>query len=57
MKGTVVTHIVENSTDTLSENRILELQDDDGMTLWFGRYFYKDICVTGICRMVKLWIF
>jgi hypothetical protein len=57
MKGTVVTHIVKNSTDTLSENRILELQDDDGMTLWFGRYFYKDICVTGICRMVKLWIF
>lgn len=57
MKGLTVSHIIKNSTDSLSDNKIVELQDKNGLTIWFGRYFYKDICVTGICRMVKLWIF
>lgn len=57
MKGTRVFHILENSTDRLSDNKIVELQDKNGLPLWFGRYFYKDICITGICRMVSLWIF
>lgn len=57
MKGTAVSHIVNNSSDSLSGNEIVELQDENGLTIWFGRYFYKDICITGVCRMVKLWIF
>lgn len=57
MEGLIVSHVIENSNDSLSDNKIVELQDKNGLTIWFGRYFYKDICVTGICRMVKLWVF
>lgn len=57
MEGLMVSHVIENSSDSLSDNKIVELQDSNGLTIWFGRYFYKDICVTGVCRMVKLWIF
>lgn len=57
MEGVTVTHLLENSKDSLSDNKVIELQDQDGLTVWFGRYFFKDICTTGICRMVRLWIF
>lgn len=56
MDGTTLEHIFDTSHDSLSEQRIIELQDRDGLTTWFGRYFNKDICTTGICRMVTLWI-
>lgn len=57
MEGVTVTHLLENSKDSLSDNKLIELQDQNGLTVWFGRYFFKDICTTGICRMVRLWIF
>ena len=57
MEGIRVSHVMENSSDSLSDNKILELKDKNGLAIWFGRYFYKDICITGVCRMVKLWIF
>lgn len=57
MEGITVSHIITNSSDSLSDNKIVELQDKNGLTIWYGRYFFKDICITGICRMVKLWIF
>lgn len=56
-QGVTVTHLLENSKDSLSDNKVIELQDRDGLTIWFGRYFLKDICTTGICRMIRLWIF
>lgn len=57
MEGVKVTHHLENSKDSLSDNKIIELQDEHGLSIWFGRYFFKDICITGLCRMVRLWIF
>jgi len=57
IRGVIVSHAIKDSNDSLSDNKIIELQDKNGLTIWFGRYFYKDICVTGICSMVKLWIF
>lgn len=57
MEGVTVTHLLENSKDSLSDNKVIELQDQNGLTIWFGRYFFKDICTTGVCRMVRLWIF
>ena len=57
MEGVKVTHYLENSKDSLSDNKIIELQDEHGLSIWFGRYFFKDICITGLCRMVRLWIF
>jgi hypothetical protein len=57
MKGTKYSHTIHNSSDSLSDNTIIELQDENGVTCWYGRYFHKDICTTGVCKMVKLWIF
>lgn len=57
MKGVTLTHHLGNSKDSLSDNKVIELQDKYGLTIWFGRYFFKDICTTGVCRMVRLWIF
>lgn len=57
MKGTKYTYEITNSVDTLSDNIMVELRDENGITVWFGRYFHKDICTTGVCKMVTLWIF
>jgi hypothetical protein len=57
MEGTLVTHPIPHSTDALSSKELLELQDEEGLSLWFARFFYKDICIHGICRMAKFWIF
>lgn len=57
MEGVKVIHLLESSQDSLSDNKIIELQDENGLTIWFGRYFFKDICISGLCRMVRLWIF
>lgn len=56
MQGNLIEHPYKDN-DSLSEQKIIELQNNEGLTLWYGRYFHKDICVTGLCRMVKLWIF
>ena len=57
MEGTRVTHPLPLTEDSLSAKEILELQDSNGVTKWFARFFYKDICIYGICRMAKFWIF
>lgn len=57
MEGTLLKHPFPSSADSLSSREIWELQDENGLSIWFGRFIYKDICVSGICRMVKLWIF
>ncbi|MEA4821048.1 MAG: hypothetical protein VB122_02255, partial [Erysipelotrichales bacterium] len=57
MKGGLHKYPLKHSTDSLSNREILELQDKDGLTIWFARFFYKDICITDICRMAKFWIF
>lgn len=57
MDGVFATHIIDNSNDSLSDNHIVELKDNNGLTIWFGRFFHKDICTTGVCRMVSIWIF
>lgn len=57
MEGIKSTHILENSKDSLSDKKVIELQERNGLTNWFGRFFHMDICTTGICRMVKVWIF
>ena len=56
-KGILIEHPIDNSIDSLSDQKFLELVDDNGLTIWFARYFFKDICVTGVCNMAKFWIF
>ena len=57
MKGTLKTHIYKDTTDSLSGPEIFELQDDNGLTIWFGRHIYKDVCMSGVCKMIRLWVF
>jgi hypothetical protein len=58
MKGILTIHsFTTDKLDSLSGQEILELQDSTGITLWFGRHIFKDVCMTGQCKMIRLWLF
>jgi hypothetical protein len=57
MKGILITHDFEDKTDSLSGPEIYELQDSTGLTIWFGRVIFKDVCISGKCKMIRVWIF
>jgi hypothetical protein len=57
MEGTLVTHHFEDQTDSLSGPELFELQDEDGLPIWFGRHIFKDVCISGECKMIRLWLF
>lgn len=56
-KGTIKTHIFMNENDSLSGPEIFELQNDNGLPIWFSRQIYKDVCMSGVCKMIRLWVF
>jgi hypothetical protein len=57
MKGDRYTHIYIDKNDSLSSQEIIELRNEKGLALWFGRDFQKIVCLTGQCRKVHLWLF
>jgi hypothetical protein len=57
MEGTLVTHHFEDQTDSLSGPELFELQDESGLPIWFGRHIFKDVCISGECKMIRLWLF
>lgn len=57
MEGNLRTHSFKDSIDSLSGPEIFELRDSQNLTLWFGRYIFKDVCVSGECKMLKIWLF
>jgi hypothetical protein len=57
MEGTLVTHYFEEKTDSLSGPELFELQDENGLPIWFGRHIFKDVCISGECKMIRLWLF
>lgn len=57
MKGTLLIHHFENESDSLSSTEIVELQDENGLPVWFSRQFHKDVCMTGECKMIRLTLF
>ncbi len=57
MEGTIVAHPFSDNIDSLSGHEILELKDKNGITIWFGREIFKDVCMTGQCKMIHLWLF
>jgi hypothetical protein len=57
MKGTLITHYFEDKTDSLSGPELFELQDENGIPIWFGRHIFKDVCISGVCKMIRLWLF
>ena len=56
-EGTLVIHHFENEVDSLSSPEIIELQYENGLSVWFSRHFYKDVCMTGECKMIRLRLF
>lgn len=57
MQGTKIIHSIEDKIDTLSGTEIIELQNEKGLPIWFGRYICKDVCMTGQCKLIRLWLF
>jgi hypothetical protein len=57
MEGTLLTHYFEEKTDSLSGPELFELQDENGLPIWFGRHIFKDVCISGECKMIRLWLF
>ena len=56
-EGERILHTFNDSTDESSDQVIIELQDNKGLPLWFGRHFFKDVCISGKCKMIRLWLF
>lgn len=57
MPGNKKTYEILEQNDTLSSRELIELVDENGIPIWFGRYFRKIVCDDGLCRMANLWIF
>ena len=57
MEGVLIEHEFNDSLDLLSDQIVFELQDNNGLPVWFGRYIFKDVCILGQCRMVSIWLF
>ena len=56
-EGIRVLHSFADSTDLISDQEIIELKGKDGLPIWFARHIFKDVCISGKCRMVRLWLF
>ena len=56
-EGKLIRHPFPDQRDSLSGQEVLELQDENGLSIWFSRYFFKDVCMTRQCRMIRLWLF
>jgi len=56
-EGERISHTFNDIVDELSDQQIIELQDEAGMPVYFGRYFFKDVCISGKCKMIRVWLF
>lgn len=57
MKGSRITHRINDKTDSLSAQQIVELRDAELVPIWFSRDILKDVCLTKECGMVQLRIY
>jgi len=57
LKGTIFTHTIADKSDSLSLQVINEFRDEKGVSLWFSRDFHKTVCLTGVCKMIRIRIF
>ncbi len=57
MKGVLLVHPSGKGAGSLPGDKMFELQDRNGMTIWFGCYVHEDVCTDGVCKMLKLWLF
>jgi hypothetical protein len=56
-EGILYMHYFEERSDSLSGPEIYELQDTNGLTIWFSRHIFKDVCISGECKMIRLWLY
>ena len=56
-KGRRIVHIYKDTIDEFSDSQIIELQDKDSIPIWFARHIFKDVCISGKCKMIRLWLF
>lgn len=57
MNGKLTTHPFVDEKDSLSAQEIIELTNDKGIPIWFGRKMRKIVCLTGECQIANLWLF
>lgn len=57
MKGNLIRHPFNDKQDDLSTQEILELNNEDGVPIWFGRKVRKVVCLTSECKLANLWLF
>jgi hypothetical protein len=48
---------INDKTDSLSAQEIVELRDSEGIPIWFYCDIFKTVCLTKECRMVRLRIY
>jgi len=57
MTGKKITHPFIDPDDSISAKEILELKNEAGLPMWFGKDVRKVVCLTGECRIAHLWLF
>jgi len=57
MEGALYSYTITDDSDSLSSKVITELRDDKGLPVWFSRDFFKEVCLTGECIMVRIKIY
>jgi len=57
MRGEKILHPFSDPDDSISAKEIVELRDAAGFPLWFGKNVRKVVCLTGECRIARLWLF
>lgn len=57
MTGKRTVHPFTDPYDSLSAPEIIELRNEKGIPVWFGRKVRKVVCLTGECQIANLWLF
>lgn len=57
MNGKRINHPFVDKQDSLSAQEIVELRNENGIPVWFGRKVRKVVCLTGECQIANLWLF
>ncbi len=57
MKGTRFRYPISDNSDTLSAQEIVELRNLDGRPIWFARNIFKNVCLSGKCKLVRVRIY
>lgn len=57
LKGIMYRHKIVDESDSLSSDEIIEFRGFNDLPLWFSRDFFQEVCLTGLCKMVRYRIY